>query len=494
MPRPSGGEKRNFGRLPLTDKFPDTLDCVRVFLPDDQYYKSLLVGALNKLARQIYYERDDDHTAKKIAEMWSTANRETFGNGFEGCNSDENCPAPTGGNDNQKGHSAVASMENLLKMMEELDVKYSLDGQLYEAAIPLVPCGCGGSGDDGTTPPLAIPGASGGGPYSGLTTLCDALTPLLNYIPNAVDDYLGNLQNISFFAEIIDAQAVPLANDVISSVDDVVVQLQDASFVNGGLKRAIIEAFNDPWTDATRADLRSFARKIPMLSEGAPMQAAFILWAETANLTALNNAAKSESGSTTQADCLASFAEFGRTPFNRNEFTPIDENVATLEYDDGTHVWTTKLAVLGAPYTTSRDYNTPITASGTRTLGAAGISTSNWNNDAGTNFWRRPRLMIGAEGSAAPFADAAGDVAIGSQFYVGVNFIGTEMTQTTFDAILAQIEAKIGAFPQSAIPELTLTQASYAYDGPVQAGAPGSVPAGAAVVVDWFFVTTREAS
>lgn len=464
------------------------LVCLKMQIPDNQLYRAAVVGAITSLTKWWNWERTGDNSGSIAAHYWLDLVLETLEIGP--CEEPEPPDAAGAGAADQPG-GAVGTFEDFLKLMKELDVKYRVGDQLYEAVIDLVPCGCGdgATGPDGTTPPLAIPGASGGAPYSDLTTLCDAVGPLLGYIPAAVDDYLGTINNVGFFARFSNADFIPLVNDVLESLDAVEAQLTDPTFL-ASLERVIIQSFNDPWTDINREDLRQFANRIPLLQEGAPMRAAFVLWAETANLALLNTSARSQTGTTSPGDCAENFNTVGRIPFSRSANTPQDDNVTVETYNDGTNDWTIEIQVLNAPYRRATDAPTAIFTSTNRVIAAAGFSTSNWSQTGAGNPARQPILRAGNAGLA--FFSAAGQVPVGVDFYVTYNFVPTAITQSAFDDILQIVQGVIGAFPLSPIPGPSqVTQSPYAVDGVIQFGAPFPVN-GFSAEVDWVFIVSRE--
>lgn len=330
MPRQNWSENRNINRLPLTEEFPDTLACVRIFVPNRQYYFTLLIGALNRLAKQIYYERDEHKTAKKIAEQWKQANQETFGAGFLDCNG-EHIPIPPS---DESGISGCGyDFYDLIEMILEHDMKFSLDGKLYEPAIPLVECGCddgaldvsqsdtGGSG-------AIIPDATSGSVWgSDVTTVCDFITSGTDYLLNEVDNVVGAIQTGAWVLDAIDfIDSFTISgwiDDVRGSITDIENELQDSDF-RVLLENRIAKYFDDPiTTDVTRFGLYRFALGLPLVFEGAPMRAAFVLWALGANMQSVNSNIRSWSGTGNYANCDFVAARVGRPLYNPANNAPL---------------------------------------------------------------------------------------------------------------------------------------------------------------------------
>lgn len=245
-------------------------------------------------------------------------------------------PATYSGAADQGGQGyGGGTFDDLLDLLMELDVKFQMpDGSLYEPAIPLVPCGCGDSVTDTRTPTPNIPGAtSGSAGYGDFTTLCDFSTTVIPWILDSVDDVMGRIGSGAFFTQgflILNEALQTLVQDLRDSVNDIENELIDPDFIELAKKKAI-EAFNDPVTELNRADLRAFARSMPLVFEGAPMWSAFVIWSEVANLEALNAQIKAASGTGNANECELLFAQVGREPFSPGGVAPSAGGLEVLE-------------------------------------------------------------------------------------------------------------------------------------------------------------------
>src|SRR6056297_2896446 len=92
MPKPQGRIDSNKNRWALPEEFPTDLDCVKVYIPDDQYYRTQIIGRLYTLQQQVWYDRDERKTARDVAKLWAAANAKTMQEFGEGCIDD--CPEP----------------------------------------------------------------------------------------------------------------------------------------------------------------------------------------------------------------------------------------------------------------------------------------------------------------------------------------------------------------------------------------------------------------
>jgi hypothetical protein len=92
MPKPSWHRRANKNRWGLPNAFPTSLTCRKVYIPDDEYYVSQLIGRLRTLQQQIWYDRDENHTAKDVAALWRDANQRTFAEFDDTCGTTEKPP------------------------------------------------------------------------------------------------------------------------------------------------------------------------------------------------------------------------------------------------------------------------------------------------------------------------------------------------------------------------------------------------------------------
>lgn len=294
-------------------------ECLTIEIPKHPLYRAAIVGQITQLIYWWNWQRTGDNSGSIAGQLWRQLIIETLRVG------DCDTPVPSGatgaiGN----GESIDAKYEKFLELFMELDVKFSLNGQLYEAAIPLVPCGCGSDSNpqDVATPTPDIPGASQGGVGWGeFTTLCDFSTTVVPFMLNQVDDFIGTLATGAFWlnlADILSPAITTLANSLIDSTQDIEGELTDPGFIEIAKTKAIQE-FNDPINSITREDLRRWARSMPVVYQGAPMQSAFILWAEFANVEAINIQIGNARGTGNQAECEVLFARVGRDQFDPSD-------------------------------------------------------------------------------------------------------------------------------------------------------------------------------
>lgn len=85
MPRPAWHREANKNRWGLPKILPTSLTCRKIYIPNDEYYVSQIIGRLRTLQQQIWYDRDEAHTAKDVASLWRTANQRTFDEFGEEC-------------------------------------------------------------------------------------------------------------------------------------------------------------------------------------------------------------------------------------------------------------------------------------------------------------------------------------------------------------------------------------------------------------------------
>lgn len=454
MPRQNWGLDRNINRLPLPDKLPAATSCVRVFVPDDQYYRNLLVGALNRLAKQIWYERDDAHTAKQVAALWYAANRMTFENFSTPCE-----PAQEGGADGVGGASG-GTYEDLIEIMKELEMKFSIDGKIYEPVIPLQECGCGdsstGSGnfqDNGGVVDGSTPGGVIGG---GTPTLCDVLTSGVDWILNQVDNMVGDIQSVTFVADLIpwldEVVALGYIDDVNAAATDIENELQDPDF-RVVLEDAIGRWFPDPITmKIDRYKLWQFGYEIPVIFEGAPMRSAFLLWGITQNIQVFNNMLKSWAGTGDYGGICAQVGErVGRTMYNPLDVAPEGGIVSKKLVNQGA-LNDFRITMLKTPFSFSAVSNTtlPITFDEDRNIFGGG-----WNliNSGLSNS----KVSIDIAPSNEIVRASAAQEALANTDFIAWGSARSLTTAQT-NEIIAEVEAYLGWTPVADGGEITASR------------------------------------
>lgn len=382
-----------------------------------------------------------------------------------------------------RGAGRGADIDSLLDMMRELDMKFQTpDGRLYEAAIPLVDCGCSGGGDsDSDISPVApIQGASGGANYGSLVTLCDALAILPNYLVTEFDRFLDRIAEGSVGVGIVAPSLIPLAAAVAASVGELEDQLNDPSFLVL-LDETIIRSFNDPWTPITRQDFRNFAYRFPLVFNGAPLWAGFALWSEFIDIEQLNQAVANASGVGNDADCAGKFARVGRVPFRGDDSGNSGETAFNVV--SGGQSYTVHIAQLSVPVGTTGN-ETGINIQGETVVGA-GYSLSNMTS-VGDNLWKRFNVRADNE-TFASNGTSMGEVAE----YQSIAYNLTEVTQQTADEIDAAIASFLGGYTNTAPPDITVNNFTSTGDGNVTIRSSLNVNPPVSGVIDWVVVITR---
>lgn len=216
-------------------------------------------------------------------------------------------------------------------------------------------CGCGSgntdtgsnsSGVGASTPPQSIIGSSSGGNYGGFVTICDAIASLPSYITASLKGWIGTVQNYTFIAEVLPIRLIPLYESIKDSLSEVEGEIETSGFQTI-LTQKIAKFFNNPWTDLARQDLRNFAYTMPQLYSGAPMWAAFVLWAEVVNLNAMNDYMYDNAGSGNETECKAVLASVNR------EYIPLNGSgsggSSVISYDAGIYTLDLHLIKVAMP-------------------------------------------------------------------------------------------------------------------------------------------------
>lgn len=296
--------------------------CLKLEIPDHPLYRAAIVGAITTLSKWWSWEKTGDNSGSIAAQMWRNLIISTLEIGDCG---GEFVPVFTNGDEFENLIGGCEfELENLIELLEQLDMKFTLNGEVYEPAIPLIPaCGCGtenNESDYGVPVPGSIPG---GIDYSNITTLCDFITTTIPFIRNQVDVFLDTIGNGSFFVDFA-SDLTPwasVADQLLESLEDVERELDENEFLDAMKIAALRSAFPDPIVEVNRQQLRSFARKIPNNFDGAPMGLAFLLWAEFANVESINIQIPKAARTGSQSDCETLFAQVGREQYNPTENT-----------------------------------------------------------------------------------------------------------------------------------------------------------------------------
>lgn len=250
---------------------------------------------------------------------------------LEGCKDD----IQYGDSDNRDYSAAISGsdFEDFLGLLEKLMPKFRLNGKLYEPVFDLVECGCGGDdgiagdGDGG----VSRGGTSGG--WDNTTTLCDLITNM-DYILGRVEDFNDSLANARTIGDaVVPDEYVPLLDQISDSFAEIDAVIQDDSFLDRARKVAA-QTLPDPLPSSglNQQQLRKFARKMPLLYEGAPVWAIFVLWAEFAKLQEINLWLPSISGTGDSIICTEAFSGTGRAPYELPNKTPSIEAIQGGQY------------------------------------------------------------------------------------------------------------------------------------------------------------------
>lgn len=248
-----------------------------------------------------------------------------------------------GGNETADQGATLADIDRFFDLLEELDMKYSINGKIYEVVLPLVECGCGDGTGAGTGADNLPPGGTPGGDYGDFSTLCDFVTTVVPYINGRVDNMVNSLQNSTFAADFLAGafDELPIINDLKNSLRDSLQEIETELIDPDWVRRSRIEAariFNDPPGQLSRSDLRSWVRKLPLLFEGAPMQSAYELWSLVANIAALNEQIENAAGTGNSTICDDIFGAIGRVPLESG-------NALEFDFTTSDFGWT----IAGAP-------------------------------------------------------------------------------------------------------------------------------------------------
>lgn len=387
------------------------------------------------------------------------------------------CPQSVSPSDSGS-HSAV-TFEQLLEILMEVDVKFSLNGQLYEPAIPLVPCGCG-EGDDGqnaTSTPALVPGSSGSGDYGAFATLCDALGVLPAYIDTEMGAFLDRVQEGAIVTALLAPELIPLVAAVALSANEIKDMLDEPTFLPL-LQDNIIRSFNDPWTPITRQDFRNFAYRFPLVFNAAPMWAGFVLWAEFINLNEVNQIVSDAAGTGNTAECDGTFARVGRTPY---QSSTAGSGNATISYADGGVNYSIYIATLGVPLSVEPNTTAPFNPiAGNYAIGG-GISLS--SIVGASTPWKSARVRVD-NNSVVNSSNFDGFTE-----YISVAKNLTEITGSGWTGVLDAVKGYLGDFtPDEDISATvrTITDGICKYNS-VQT----SIPADNGATVDWVFIVSR---
>lgn len=360
------------------------LVCLQMQIPNTRLYRAAIYGAITELTKWWNWERTGDNSGSIAAQYWRQLILETLT--IDGCTPDDLPPISPASESFGGG-----SIDQFLQLLQELDVKYRIDGQLYEPVIDLVPCGCGDEDGESSSAVAPVPGASGGADYGGFTTLCDALGVLPDYIIDSVDDMIGRIATGNFVVDFLTKDVIPIFDNIEDSLGPVAAEINDPDF-RIILENNIIKYFSDPWVPVERGaynnpfkanTLFNFAMRFPPVFEGAPMWAAFIVWAAQTNMNEFNKTVADAAGTGNyETTCEQAFSRVGRTPFDPSSLQPDLNDVFVTDGSLGTY--TTRIFPMGVPYDryTISPAIPPYDATGQNLVGS-GIVITDIDNIAG---------------------------------------------------------------------------------------------------------------
>jgi hypothetical protein len=232
------------------------------------------------------------------------------------------CAANTGsaGSSNDGGGGTFEDLySDLLEMMQEVSLRFRLNGKLYVPVIDLVedPCDTPEVEEKDPDSGTAVPGGSDGGAWGERATLLDLCSNISTTLLGAFENALDRFQNYDFILDTI----IPVVDEVtIDNVRDAITEIEaeisDPDFVRAA-KKAAVKVFNDPVGRPTRQQLRQFAYRLPLLQGGAPMKAGFTVFAELVNINELTAKLANVAGTgELSGDCALAFQTAGRQPFS----------------------------------------------------------------------------------------------------------------------------------------------------------------------------------
>lgn len=331
------------------------LDCLTVKVPRNKTYQYAIIGAITTLTKWWQWERTGDNSGSIAAQYWRDIILDSLTIGP--CEEPRPLPPAQG---SSIGAGGSGDIETFLYLLEELDMKYRVNGELYEVVLDLVPCGCGGEFVDGdlqeklgalVNNPELNPGAADvNSSYVSLLDLCagigDWLIPSLRQTLNGVE----NATLLSQFA----GEFVDVIESLVSSVAESLDELEDAfdnqeSALIDALRPAVVgttpvlSRFNisDPGLPLSRDNLRGIALRVPPLFSGGSLGALVSLWANTTNLETVNGLAARVGGQGSGAtDCESALTSVGRVPVARppdpaSEFSECGD----YDFEVGTFGW-----------------------------------------------------------------------------------------------------------------------------------------------------------
>lgn len=206
---------------PLPQRIPSGMRCVSIVMPDDDEYYYYLLSALARLAQQSSYQRDEQRTARLVADVWSQANALTIDSSL--------CEEPA-----TVVKRIKTRLPSWLTIVGESEITIQ-DDCMTPVTVNIYEC-CGddssaGSGTGGGMSPsngvYAPPPAS-----SEAITPCDIATYTVPRILSKMSEIAQSLEQLVNAGGVVTRETV---DDVLQGIDDMLpltgYQILDNAFV-----------------------------------------------------------------------------------------------------------------------------------------------------------------------------------------------------------------------------------------------------------------------
>lgn len=310
--------------------------CLKMQVPDNVRYIAAVVGAIYQTGKWFNWEKSgepgDDRAARTAAVMRKLI-LDTLT--VDGCDVELSQFEQDRSSDVLNG---IGDLSDLIDLEKGLEMKYRIDGELYEPVIDLVKCGCGsGSGGDGADDGGgAIPGGSPGGNYEGLTRVIDICANVTEIFLDQIGDWVNEAQQLQYVPglSLISEEFEGFVGVSLQELDSFEGEIDSDEFKEA-FKRWSVVRLDDPFPGfQNREQLRTEVARLPILVAGTLFMPVVRVWAEVANLDRLNASIERAKGTASlNGECAALQRSFGREPFQPN---PGEANtVQTIEYPSG---------------------------------------------------------------------------------------------------------------------------------------------------------------
>jgi len=301
--------------------------CLTMTVPDNQLYIAAVVGAIHKTGQWFNWEQSGFTGDTRATETAAVMRRYIF----DTLKISECKPEPTKSDTSeaQDVSSGFGDIHDLLQLMENLDVKYRLNGKLYEPVFDLVECGCGEEEGEGDTINDTLPGSTSGEvTYDGQPRVIDICSNVDVFI-DAINDYIDEAQILNYVPGInqVSEGLEVLLGVSLQELNALEAELSDPK-VATALKRWVVKNFDDPFYGFTRELLRTLTFRLPLIVGGTLFMPIFRIWAETADIQQLNAQLNATAGTATyDGECANLQRQFGREPYQ----PPTQEGLIVLD-------------------------------------------------------------------------------------------------------------------------------------------------------------------